>query len=136
MLELATRMEEGAPLPDTIRRVFPAIYILGESMDSYRDLVASGGTTLIDDPEVRRAMARLMAQVEYGRVGEEWMLELVTTLRSGIFTQPTGPLSREYLRDVWAAYLDGLDRVIEGRHRMIAAADSTLVVLDAAGVEQ
>ena len=118
----------GAPLPDTLLRVFPPISVLGESMDTYRDLVASGGTTRISSLEVRRAMSQTLSSVEYNQVAETWALDLITSMRASVWTVAR-PVERERLAELWAIYLDAGGRVIDGKFRLAASADSALAVV-------
>ena len=130
MMDIAADIADGEPLPDTILRVFPSVTILGESMDTYRDLVASGGTTRISSLAVRRSMSRLLRSVEYSHLAEAWALDVVTSLRAVIWAAPR-PVPRDRLADMWATYTDLGDRLVEGHARSAAAADSALAVLTA-----
>jgi hypothetical protein len=129
MLLLSTQIARGEPLPDTLLRIFPGIIIVQESMDTYRDLVASGGTTRISSLEVRRGMSRVLQAVEYNQLAEEWALDLVTSLRASLLVLRR-PVERERLSEIWAVYLDAGERLLFIKEQLAVAADSAYLVVE------
>jgi hypothetical protein len=130
MLQIAQAISTGASLPDTLRRIFPTVTLPAESMDSYRDLVASGGSTLISNQEIRRAMSKLLERVEYNDRAEAWALDLITSMRTIILSTEPGSMTRERLAEIWSVYTDAGDRLLDGKRRLGAVADLALVVLN------
>ena len=132
VVQLLESITRGDPLPDTIRRMFPPVTIPAESMDTYRDLVASGGTTLISDPAVRRVMAQLLQRIEYNDRTEDWALEVIASARMLILGTDPGSLGRDRFGEIWALYADAGERLIDGQLRTRSVAEEALRVLDAA----
>lgn len=129
ILRLGELIESQRPLPDTLVTVFPPVVVLAESMDTYRDLVASGGTTRIRSMEVRRNMARLLRSVDYVQIAERWALDLGTSMRVAVWNSPR-PISRQRFSELWRVWIDMGDRVILGKRVLVEQADSALVALD------
>lgn len=129
MLVLAAQIAGDEQLPDTLLRVFPPVTILRESMDTYRDLVASGGTTCIGSLEVRRAMSRVLQDVEYNQVAEDWSLDLVTSMRASLLLLPR-PVDRDRLQEIWAVYIDAGNRLLTIKGTLAVAADSAALVVE------
>ena len=129
MLVLAAQIAGDEQLPDTLLRVFPPVTILRESMDTYRDLVASGGTTCIGSLEVRRVMSRVLQDVEYNQVAEDWSLDLVTSMRASLLLLPR-PVDRDRLQEIWAVYIDAGNRLLTIKGTLAVAADSAALVVE------
>jgi hypothetical protein len=128
MLELSASIANGEALPDTLLRIFPPVTVLRESMDTYRDLVASGGTTRISSLEVRRAMSRVLQEVEFNQLAEEWALDLVTAMRASLLVVPR-PVEEERLGEIWSVYVDAGVRLLRVKGQLALAADSAHVIL-------
>ncbi len=125
---LAADVAAGIVPRDTVLFYGPTVWILNESMDSYRDLMASGGTTRVRSLDVRRTMSRVQKRVDYIHTTEGWALDLHNSLRAGMLASST-PLSQDNLAQVWASY-DEIDQaLLEGHARLVAAVDSALSVL-------
>lgn len=120
----------GANLPEDIRTSFIPVVLPAESMDTYRDLVASGNTTIISNSEVRAAMAHLTQIIEYNDRAEKWALELVTSLRVIVLGSEPDAISRQRLAEIWTSYVDGGERVLDGKNRMRESALKALAALD------
>lgn len=120
----------GANLPEDIRTSFLPIALPAESMDTYRDLVASGNTTIISNSEVRAAMSHLMQIIEYNDRAENWALELVTQLRVVVMGSEPDAISRQRLAEIWSSFVDGGERALDGKERVREAALQALAVLD------
>ncbi len=136
ILNIAESIRAGANLAADIRTTFPAVTLPAESMDAYRDLVASGGTTLIASPDVRSAMASLLQRVEYNDRAENWALELATSTRLLILSSAPGSMNREHLAELWQVYIDLGERLLDGKNRLNDAAQEALRALDKALGEQ
>lgn len=132
ILNIAENIRAGADLPANIRTTFPTVTLPAESMDAYRDLVASGGTTLIASPDVRSAMANLLQRVEYNDRAENWALELATSTRLLILSSAPGSMNREHLAELWQVYVDLGERLLDGKNRLNDAAQDALLALDKA----
>ena len=132
ILAIAEAIRAGTELPADFRTTFPTVVLPAESMDTYRDLVASGGTTLISSPEVRSAMAHLLQRVEYNDLAERWALEVATSARMIVLEAEPGSMSREHLADIWSVYIDLGERLIDGKARLDKAAQDAMYVLDSA----
>ena len=132
ILNIAENIRAGADLPANIRTTFPTVTLPAESMDAYRDLVASGGTTLIASPDVRSAMANLLHRVEYNDRAENWALELATSTRLLILSSAPGSMNREHLAELWQVYVDLGERLLDGKNRLNDAAQDALLALDKA----
>ena len=127
-----------ARLSDDIRTSFLVISLPAESMDTYRDLVSSGNTTIISNPDVRSAMANLLQRIEYNDRAENWALGLQTSLRNTVLASAPDAMSREHLAEFWQIYVDAGERVLEGKERLGTAGQAALAILDQEieGVEQ
>ena len=127
-----------ARLPDDIRTSFLVISLPAESMDTYRDLVSSGNTTIISNPDVRSAMANLLQRIEYNDRAENWALGLQTSLRNTVLASAPDAMSRKHLAEFWQIYVDAGERVLEGKERLGTAGQAALAILDQEieGVEQ
>ena len=119
-----------AKLPDDIRISFLVISLPAESMDTYRDLVSSGNTTIISNPDVRSAMAHLLQRIEYNDRAENWALDLQTSLRNTVMSFAPDAMGRDHLAEIWRIYIDAGERVLEGKERLDTAAQAALVILD------
>lgn len=132
MLGIAEMISTGAELPTGLRTIFPTVVLPAESMDTYRDLVASGGTTLLSSEEVRGAMANLLQRIEYNDRAERWALDVATSARMIVLGSEPGSMSREQLGDIWAVYVDVGERLLDGKGRLDTSAKMALAALDRA----
>jgi len=131
ILSIAEMIRSGAELPADIRTTFPTVVLPAESMDAYRDLVASGGTTLLSSEEVRGAMANLLQRIEYNDRAERWALDVATSARMIVLSSEPGSMNRDHLSDIWVVYVDIGERLIEGKNRLDESAKNALAALDA-----
>lgn len=136
ILNIAENIRAGDSLPANVRTTFPAVTLPAESMDTYRDLVASGGTTLITSAEVRSTMANLLQRVEYNDRAEDWALELATSTRLLILSAAPGSMDREHLAELWQVYVDLGERLLDGKRRLNDSAEEALLALESALVEE
>ena len=58
--------------------------VLRANMDGYRDLVSSGGVTLIRDAEVRRLLSRALFNLELASTSNAWNVDRVMLELTGI----------------------------------------------------
>ena len=130
ILGIAEKIRAGTELPADFRTTFPTVVLPAESMDAYRDLVASGGTTLLSSEDVRGAMANLLQRIEYNDRAERWALDVGTSARMIVLGSETGSLSREQLSHIWVVYVDIGERLIDGKSRLQESAKIALAVLD------
>jgi hypothetical protein len=129
--ELLALMEEvaaGTQPADTVFHHYPYVFILGESMDTYRDLVASGGTTRIRSVEVRRIMSRVQTRVDYVHNTEAWALDLFNSLRSGLVASGAS-LTEAQQAVVWASYAEIDEAVLVGHERLAADLEEAMSIL-------
>lgn len=136
ILNIAENIQAGDNLPANVRNTFPTVTLPAESMDTYRDLVASGGTTLITSAEVRSTMANLLQRVEYNDRAEDWALELATSTRLLILSAAPGSMSREHLAELWQVYIDLGERLLDGKRRLNDSAEEALLALESALAEE
>ena len=132
ILSISEMISAGTELPTDFRTTFPSMFLPAESMDTYRDLVASGGTTLLSSDEVREAMANLLQRIEYNDRAERWALDVATSARMIVLSSEPGSMSREQLSDIWTVYVDVGERLLDGKNRLDESANAALVALDTA----
>ena len=132
ILSISEMISAGTELPTDFRTTFPSVFLPAESMDTYRDLVASGGTTLLSSDEVREAMANLLQRIEYNDRAERWALDVATSARMIVLSSEPGSMSREQLSDIWTVYVDVGERLLDGKNRLDESANAALVALDTA----
>lgn len=106
----------------------PLIYLVRVGLDTYSDLQASGGTTIIEDPEVRRALATLAGQLEFHRRGERWVLDVGIQMRASAL-QSEGPMDLD--RQEWAlrSFLLAMELLQDARSGVREAADAAEGIL-------
>ena len=136
ILSIAENIQSSDSLPTNVRITFPAVTLPAESMDTYRDLVASGGTTLITSAEVRSTMANLLQRVEYNDRAEDWALALATSTRLLILSAAPGSMDREHLAELWQVYIDLGERLLDGKRRLNDSAEEALLALEKALAEE
>lgn len=132
ILGIAEMISMGAELPTGYRSTFPSVTLPAESMDTYRDLVASGGTTLLSSEEVRSVMANLLQRIEYNDRAERWALDSGMSARMIVLGSEPGSMSREQLSDIWAVYIDVGERLLDGKRRLDKSASTALEALNKA----
>jgi len=73
-------MRDGAQLSDSLAEStlseMRSSYRVRANLDSYTDLLSSGGVTILRDPTVRTALAKLRAQMDFEQQLFLWVVEL------------------------------------------------------------
>jgi len=73
-------MRDGAQLSDSLAEStlseMRSSYRVRANLDSYTDLLSSGGVTILRDPTVRTALAKLRAQMDFEQQLFSWVVDL------------------------------------------------------------
>jgi hypothetical protein len=74
-------------------------------------------------------MSRVLQDVEYNQVAEDWSLDLVTSMRASLLLLPR-PVDRDRLQEIWAVYIDAGNRLLTIKGTLAVAADSAALVVE------